>query len=42
MVGIGLDYMMSASRLGDVGSTLYLGEAFHTGLNLASDMKVRT
>ena len=40
MVGVGLDYMMSAARLGDVASMLYLGEAFDTGLNLARDMKV--
>jgi len=39
MVGVGLDYMMSAARLGDVASMLYLGEAFDTGLNLARDMK---
>jgi hypothetical protein len=37
---IGLDYMTSAARQGDLGSVLYLASAFDTGLNLGSDRKV--
>ena len=42
MEDIGLDYMTSAARQGDLGSVLYLASAYDTGLNLGSDRKVRT
>ncbi len=37
---MGLDYMTSAARLGDLGSVLYLASAYDTGLNLGTDRKV--
>ena len=34
---IGLDYMVSAARHGDVNSMVYLAKAFDSGLNLGTD-----
>ena len=40
MFDVGLDYMTTAARAGDVPSMLYLAKAYDTGLNLGSDRKV--
>ena len=40
MFDVGLDYMTTAARAGDVPSMLYLAKAHDTGLNLGSDRKV--
>ena len=34
---IGLDYMVSSARHGDVNSMVYLAKAFDSGLNLGTD-----
>jgi len=39
MFDVGLDYMTTAARAGDVPSMLYLAKAHDTGLNLGSDRK---
>jgi len=34
---VGLDFLVTAARLGDSASMVYLAEAFDTGLNLGTD-----